>query len=122
MDSRRTELRRVAKSRIEAIERHAVTEIQSRSIEGQTRLALAGLTTEGAKAFLTDLPTIETLMPGLSYEAIAGEAEPSPIEQLLTPNALRQRRYRDRQRTLRNAAVTPTPALPNASDEEDDGS
>ncbi len=122
MGKRREELRRVAKSQIEAIERHAVTEIQMASVEAQTQLALAGLTTEGAKAFLTDLPSVESLMPGLSYEAIAGETDPSLVEQLVTPNALRQRRYGDRQHALRNADVTPLSTLRNASDEEDDGS
>ncbi len=55
-----------------------------------------------------------------NYEAIAGEADPSLVEQLVTPNALRQRRYRERQNALRNADVTPASALCNAIDEEDE--
>ena len=41
-------------------------------------------------------------------------------EQLITPNALRQRRYRERQRALRDGAVTPKPALRDDSDEAAD--
>jgi hypothetical protein len=40
-------------------------------------------------------------MPALSYAELAGEAEPTIVEQLLSPNALRQRRYRDKQKALR---------------------
>ena len=51
-------------------------------------------------------------MPALSYAEIAGEAEPPIAEQLVSPNALRQQRYRERQKALRNASVT-SPALPD---------
>jgi hypothetical protein len=40
----------------------------------------------------------------LSFEAIAGPADPPIVEQLVTPNALRQRRFRDRQKALRDAS------------------
>ncbi|TBZ86155.1 hypothetical protein E0H56_27790 [Rhizobium leguminosarum bv. viciae] len=46
-------------------------------------------------------------MPPLSYRELAGEAEPPIIEQILTPNALRQRRFRERQKALHNDGVTP---------------
>ncbi len=55
-------------------------------------------------------------MPALDYEALAGEADPPIVEQIISPNALRQRRFRERQKTLRNADVTPKAALPNATD------
>jgi len=42
-------------------------------------------------------------MPKLSYEQVAGEAEPPIAEQLTSQGALRQRRYRERHR---NAQVT----------------
>ena len=55
-------------------------------------------------------------MRPLSFAAIAGEADPPIAEQLVTPNALRQRRFRERQRALRdvtnadgNSAATPAP-------------
>jgi hypothetical protein len=52
-------------------------------------------------------------MPNLSFEAIAGEATPAVAAQLISSNALRQRRYRERHRNAevtqqRNAAVTKT--------------
>jgi hypothetical protein len=103
---RRDELRKVAKAQIEALERKAIVEIQRGSIEAQTELALAGLTSAAARVFVERLPTVESLMPALSYAELAGEAEPPIVEQLLTPNALRQRRYRDRQRALRDGEVT----------------
>lgn len=101
--SRRAELRRVATTRIAALESEALLEIDRRSLESQEALAVAGLTSDAAKAFLERLPPIETLMPALSFEAIAGRAEPSVAEQLISPNAVRQRRFRERQRAaLRN--------------------
>ena len=45
-----------------------------------------------------------------------GEANPPLIEQLVTPNALRQRRFRERQQALRDGDVTPDPALCNDPD------
>jgi hypothetical protein len=41
-------------------------------------------------------------MPALSFHELAGEAEPPVAEQLITPKALRQRRFGERQ-ALRNA-------------------
>ncbi len=119
LKERRDELRRVAKSRIDALEKEALVHIEQASVEAQTDLAIAGLTSEAAQDFITRLETIESLMPALSYEAIAGEADPPVIEQLLTPNALRQRRFRERQKALRNAdGVTPE-TLHNAPDNSD---
>ena len=45
-------------------------------------------------------------MPALSYRELAGEADPPIVEQLIAPNALRQRRFRERQKALRNGNVT----------------
>ena len=42
-------------------------------------------------------------MPGLSYSEVSGETQPPIVEQLISPNALRQRRFRERQAALRNA-------------------
>jgi hypothetical protein len=42
-------------------------------------------------------------MPRLTFAEVAGEAEPPVAEQLVSPNALRQRRYRERQKALRDA-------------------
>jgi hypothetical protein len=102
VSQRRAELRRMARTQIEAIERKAITEIEVQCLEAQTQLALAGLTSQAALVFVEKLPSIETLMPKLSLAEIAGEAEPPVAEQLVSSNALRQRRYRERLRN-RNA-------------------
>jgi hypothetical protein len=102
IESRRKELRTMAQTRIEAIERKAIVEIELSCLEAQTAIAVAGLTSAAAKGFIEHLPSVETLMPALSFAEVAGEAEPPIAEQLLSPNALRQQRYRDRQRALRN--------------------
>jgi hypothetical protein len=108
---RREELRRAAQSRIEAIEREVVVKIEMASVEAQTELATAGLTSAAARDFVASLPSVESLMPALSYAELAGEAEPPIPEQLVSPSALRQRRHRERQKALRNGGVT-SPALP----------
>jgi hypothetical protein len=66
VESRRRELRDIAKSKIAAIEAKAITEIETSCLAAQTQLALAGLTSDAAKGFIEKLPGIETLMPGLS--------------------------------------------------------
>jgi hypothetical protein len=103
---RREELRRVACSRIEAIEQAAVVQIERQAVDAEMEIARAGLTSEAALGFLATLPSVETLMPALSYREIAGEADPPLVEQLITPNTLRQRRFREKQKALRNADVT----------------
>ena len=100
---RRDELRKMAKTRVEAIERQAVTEIELSCLAAQEQIALSGLTTEAARQFVEALPKIEALMPRLTFAEVAGEAEPPVAEQLVSPNALRQRRYRERQKALRDA-------------------
>ncbi len=114
-------MRRVAKAQVEAIEQQAIVAIEQASVEAQTEIALAGLTSEAARTFVDNLPTIESLMPALSYDELAGEADPPIVEQLVSPNALRQRRYRTRQKgALHNADVTPPKALRNGGDGCDD--
>jgi hypothetical protein len=61
-------------------------------------------------------------MPALSYAAIAGEAEPPVAEQLVTPNALRQRRFRDRQRAaLHDAREALQRLSPGVTNDENGG-
>jgi hypothetical protein len=110
LDERRKELRRMAQAQVEAIEAKAITEIEISCLEAQTQLAIAGLTTQAARGFVAKLPGIETLMPKLSFSEIAGEAEPPIGEQLVSPNALRQRRYRERQALRSNGQPLQTPA------------
>ncbi len=117
LEKRRIELRRVAQTRVEALEQRAVVDIETAAVNLQTDIAIAGLTSEIARTFVESLPTVESLMPALSYEELSGEAEPPVVEQLVSPNALRQRKFRQRQSALRNADVTPTTALPNGGDD-----
>jgi hypothetical protein len=118
---RRRELRLMAESRVEAIEAKAITEIELGCLEAQTQIAMAGLTSEAAKQFVSALPSIEALMPALSFAAIAGEADPPVAEQLLSSNALRQRRYRDRQKALRDGPVTPQGIEPPQHNGDEEG-
>ncbi len=111
VEKRRIELRKMAATRISAIEAKAITEIELGCLEAQTSIAASGLTSEAARAFLDHLPKLEDLMPALSYEQVAGEAKPPITEQLTSPNALRQRRFRERHRNV-------TSPLRNASDGE----
>jgi hypothetical protein len=114
---RRDELRRVAEKQIASLEQAAIVEIERASVTAQTEIALSGLSSEAAQAFVARLPDVESLMPGLSYRELAGEADPPIVEQLITPNALRQRRYRERQRALHNGDGNATAALTAAKDE-----
>jgi hypothetical protein len=118
LDKRKAELRRMAKTRIEAIEQKAVADIEMNCLKAQEQIALAGLTTDAARGFIEKLPSIETLMPALSYAEVAGEADPPVVEQLVSPNAFRQRRYRERQAALRNAQSV-TAALPKSEAADD---
>jgi hypothetical protein len=114
VERRKAELRRMAQTRIEAIESKAVVQIEVACLDAQTKLALADLTSDAAKQFIEQLPSIDTLMPQLSFAEVAGEAEPPIAEQLVSPNALRQRRFRERQAAFRNASK----ALRNGGNEE----
>jgi hypothetical protein len=100
---RRSELRRMAVTRIAAIEAKANVEIERSCLEAQTEIAIGALTSDVARAFIDRLPPIETLMPRLTFAEVAGEADPPIAEQLMTSGALRQKRWRERHR---NGAVT----------------
>jgi hypothetical protein len=89
LKERRSELRKMAQT-------------QMGSLEAQTELACAGLTSEAAKSFVDKLPAIADLMPMLSFAEVAGEAAPPVAEQLVSSNALRQRRHREKIAALRN--------------------
>ena len=70
VSQRRTELRRVAKTEIDALEARAKTEIERVSVEQQTALISDGLTSVAAQAFLEQMPTAENLMPALDMDQI----------------------------------------------------
>ncbi len=105
VERRRAELRRMAQTKIGAIEKKAITEVELSCLQAQTELAVSGLTSEAARGFVERLPAIESLMPRLSFAEVAGEAEPPIADQLVSPSVLRQPRYRERQ-TLPNARTS----------------
>lgn len=102
VEKRKEELRRMAKAEVDAMERKAITEIELSCLKAQEQIAISGLTSDAARGFIAQLPTVDSLMPALSYEQLAGEVDPPIVEQILSPNTLRQRRYRERQTALRN--------------------
>jgi hypothetical protein len=69
-EQRRTELRRVAKAEIEALEKIARVQIESQSVGAQTEIIAHGLNSEAAIAFLNRLPAIESMMPTLDVTQI----------------------------------------------------
>jgi hypothetical protein len=97
---RKAELRRMAQTQIEAIESKAVTEIELSCLKAQEEIAVAGLTSDAARQFIDALPSVEKLMPALSFAEVSGEAKPPIAEQLVSSTALRQRRFRERQRNV----------------------
>ena len=102
LEKRRIELRRMATKRIEAIESKACTEIELSCLRGQEeQIALSGLGSDAAKAFIEQLPGIDALMPALSFDEIAGKSSPPISTQLINSTAIRQARV------LRNGDVTP---------------
>jgi hypothetical protein len=62
---RRAELRRVAQTRIAAMERAAWTQIEKRSVELQEQAVVGALQSDAAQSFLAKLPTVESLMPAI---------------------------------------------------------
>jgi len=67
---RRGELRKVATSRIAALEKAAIVEIERQSLQAQIKLAEHMLSSEAAQEFLASMPTVEELMPPLELQSI----------------------------------------------------
>ena len=111
IDSRKAELRRMAQTQIAALEQKAIVEIKVSCLDAQTKLATAGCASEASKPFADALPSVERLMRPLSLAAIAGEADPPIAEQLVSPNALRQRRVTARGRYVTPPVTLPTPRI-----------
>ena len=74
MKDRRAELRRVARTRINATEKRARTEIETWSLEARTELVAPSLTSTAAQASLERLPSVDTLMPELDAQALLGQS------------------------------------------------
>lgn len=73
--SRQGELRRLAKAQIEALEKAARVEIERMSVNAQTEIIAHGLSSDAAKAFLAQMPTVEKLMPVLDLATIENESD-----------------------------------------------
>ena len=104
LEKRKNELRKMAVTAIAAQEKKAHTQIELSCLKAQTNLAVSGLTTDAARGFVEALPSVDDLMPRLSFAEVAGELQPPVAERLLSSNALRQQRHRERQKALRNAS------------------
>lgn len=64
--SRRAELRRMAKSRIAAIEKETLTKIERLSLIAQTEVIANGLESAAARQFLEKMPELESMMPTIN--------------------------------------------------------
>ena len=84
LKERRDELRKMAVTAAEAQEQKAIVQIELSSVDAQTKLAVSGLTTDAARGFVEALPSIDDLMPKLSFAEVAGESQPPVAERLLT--------------------------------------
>jgi hypothetical protein len=73
--SRRAELRKVAQSNVAAMEQRAKSEIERDSLERQTRLLSGGLQSSAAQVALDTMPTVESLMPSLTFAEIAAAGD-----------------------------------------------
>jgi hypothetical protein len=67
---RRSELRRMAVSKISAIEAETITKIERLSLTAQTEVLAHGMESDAAKSFLENMPALETLMPSLDAAAL----------------------------------------------------
>jgi hypothetical protein len=76
---RRTELRRVAQTRIEAIEKRALVEISHEALLASTEIVSLGLVSEAAQRFLNELAPLERLMPPLDFHSIEDTLIGKPI-------------------------------------------
>jgi hypothetical protein len=68
----------MAETRIAAIEAKARVEIELSCLDAQTKIAVAGLTSDAARLFLEKLPSIKELMPALSFAEVPGPSRRSP--------------------------------------------
>ena len=70
LKERRAELRKVAQTRLAAIERRAIAAIKRQSVEYEGLILTDGLASEAARALLAAMPKIEELMPPLNVADI----------------------------------------------------
>lgn len=73
--SRRSELRRVAKTSIEAMTKAAITKIEKQSLDLRTQVVGMGLLSADAKMFLESLAPVEDAMRSLDFAEIEQRLE-----------------------------------------------
>jgi hypothetical protein len=72
---RRAELRRVAKTTVEAMEREALLKIEQQSLDLRTQVVAMGLLSPDAKLFLESLAPVEDAMRSLTFEDVERRLE-----------------------------------------------
>lgn len=84
MSHRRTELRRVAQSAIEAMKKAAITKIEKQALDLRTQVVAMGLLSADAKLFLESLAPVEDAMHTLDFAEIEKrlEAENTELKRL----------------------------------------
>lgn len=75
MTQRRAELRRVAKTSIEAMTKAAITKIEKQSLDLRTQIVSMGLLSPDAKVFLESLAPVEEAMRSLDFGEIERRLE-----------------------------------------------
>jgi hypothetical protein len=80
VSQRRTELTRVAHSKIDQLLKQAQHTIERASVDIQTKLVADGLESAEAKAFLEAVPTADQLMPKVTVEEIQNQLAPNEDE------------------------------------------
>jgi len=70
VQQRRAELRRVAQSKIAALEQAALSKIAEQALQAQTEVVKLGIETQAAKAFLEAMRPLEQLMPPLEVRNV----------------------------------------------------
>lgn len=63
-------MRRAAKAKIAAIEAEAIAKIGNMSLEAQTDLLAKGLETDTARAFLSEVRSVDALMPAVNVAEV----------------------------------------------------
>jgi hypothetical protein len=67
---RREELRKVALSHIAALQREAITKIETMALEAHTEVISQGIETKAARTFIDRMPPLDALMPQLNIREI----------------------------------------------------
>ena len=75
---RRSELRRVAQTRLAAIEQHAIVAIERECLEARTAILSDGIVTEAGQQMLDNLPKVEDLMPVLDVATLQDQIPALP--------------------------------------------